>query len=111
MMRKLEGVSLTAVLAMSAALAGCDEPATRICVDAKGVRVVDSACVVPQTNTTVDSFHWRYYGGGAGAPAIGAAALGGSDIADGGETYHAAPDEGIARGGFGGMGGDEGGGE
>jgi hypothetical protein len=108
-LRKLEGISLTAVLAMSAALAGCDGPATRVCVNASGVRVLDDACVGAAANTTSRGSRWRYYGGSVGAPAVGEAAAGGSDVADSGGSYHSAPDEGISRGGFGSSGGDEGG--
>jgi hypothetical protein len=106
-LRKLEGISLTAVLAMSAALSSCNEPATRVCVNAAGVRVIDDTCT---SNNNRNATHWRYYGGGVGAPAIGAPAAGGSDVAESGTSYHSAPEEGISRGGFGGSGGDDGGG-
>ena len=105
-MRKLEGVRLTAVLAVAAALAGCDQQPVRVCVDAQGRRIPDQPCA---TSAAVVGAHWRYYGGGVTTPAVGEPATGGSDVADHSASYSAAPEEGVSRGGFGGTAEDVGG--
>jgi hypothetical protein len=90
---------------------GRDHP-RQICVGLADTRVDDSYC------TQSDSrYHWYYYpsgGGGGGVAGIGGHAYGGTYVRPAGTTFYAAPSEGVARGGFGsigGHGGGEGGGE
>ena len=122
-MRKFEGIGLTAVLAAAAAsLAACGQPhdPARICVDGQGRRIADGAC--PPSGGgggwgggAAGGSHWYYLNSNQldeeGAPAIGEEARGGSYSPDAGVAYGAAPEGGIARGGFGGFGGGGEGGE
>jgi hypothetical protein len=109
-MKKLDGISLTAVLAAaSAALAACgdagQDDAWRVCVDNQGRRIVDQQC--PATGTTSSGSHWYYMRGAA--PAIGGYVSGGSTSADDRVSYVSPPAEGgISRGGFGSTAGESG---
>jgi hypothetical protein len=99
-MRRLEGITLTAALAVAAALAGCDEPASQVCADAQNRRVPDDNCA--QASAYHGGAHWLYFGSGQSVPALGEQAVGGDTRASQGVSYSAAPEEGISRGGFGG---------
>ncbi len=107
-MKKLDGISLTAVLAAAAALGACgeNESAWRVCVDDQGRRVVDDQCAAPAGHGAFA--HWYYSRGSA--PALGGTVSGGSSQAEDGVSYASPPSEGITRGGFGGT-ADEGGSE
>lgn len=83
---------------------GCGRDYPRqICVDAASTRVDDLNCTRPDSR-----YHWYYYpsgGGGGGAAGIGGRAYGGTSVRPAGTTFYAAPAEGVARGGFGRIGG------
>jgi len=110
--KTLDGLSLTAVLAVSAAmLAGCDQDngwgdgqgPVRVCVDQQGRRVAEDQCATPRPGGG-NPFLWYYLGRlnrGAGVPAYGGAVSGGSYQASSGVSYGSAPAAGISRGGFG----------
>jgi hypothetical protein len=119
--RKFEGVGLTAVLAVSAAISGCGRgddwqasagPA-RVCVDSQGQRVGDQNCATRPGEGSGTIHSWYYLSNAwvreSGIPPVGGAVSGGSYIPVSGVSYGHAPVGGIARGGFGGTG--EGGGE
>jgi hypothetical protein len=113
MTSKTRSFVLPIVSAMSAAfLADCGRDYPRqVCVDASSTRVDDFNCTRPG-----GFYHWYYYpSGGGGVAGIGGRAFGGSLVRPAGTTtFYAAPAEGVARGGFGsigGHGGGEGGGE
>jgi hypothetical protein len=119
-LKKLEGLSLTAVLAAAAALSGCSPPdPARICVDQIYRRLPDQNCSTP---TGGGGGGGGYSGGGRwyylnsrdvsdeGVPSVGDSVRAGSFSPDAGASYGEAPEGGIARGGFGGHGGGEGGG-
>ena len=91
---------------------GCERDyARQICVGDSDVRVEDAFCRQPGSG-----YHWYYYPSGSGGyvAGVGSRAYGGSAMRSAGTTFYAAPSEGVARGGFGsigGHGGGEGGGE
>ncbi len=118
-MGKLEGIRLTAVLAAAATLTACSERhPTRICVDNQGRRIADVGCVPVRSaaggagGAIAARGGWYYLNSSqvsqGGAPALGGAAQGGSFAPEAGTSYGAAPEGGIARGGFGGTGDDGG---
>jgi hypothetical protein len=119
-MKKFEGLGLTTVLAVSAAvLGGCDkdngwgaaQQPTRVCVDAQGHRVPEDQCERPHGGG-VSPFLWYYLGSlnrNYGAPGYGGVVTGGSFRPAPGVAYGFAPSTGIARGGFGGTAGSFGG--
>jgi hypothetical protein len=86
---------------------GCDRAYPRqICVGDADIRVDDSYC-----RGSDYRYHWYYYpsGGGGGVAGVGSRAFGGSAVRSAGTTFYAAPAEGVARGGFGSIGGHGGG--
>ncbi len=128
-MKRFEGVGLTAVLAISAAvLAGCDRKSndwqassstttqpTRVCVDKDGKRVPDEQCPAPGTQVHSgggigNAFLWYYLGTQMAnrpyaVPPMGGAVSGGGYIPTAGVSYGRAPGvSGVSRGGFGGIG-------
>ncbi len=109
-------MSLTAVLAVSAALGACGRSgggngdwqastsSARICVDAQGRRLSDQIC--EGTGEPYVGGHSWYFIPGAyvksnGVPRVGADASGGALQPSSGVSYVEAPPYGIARGGFG----------
>lgn len=129
-MKKFEGLGLSAVLAVAAAMSGCDRGGdwqasvgpTRVCVDRNGHRVPDADCAPTAAGHGGgggNAFLWYYLGTlqgrSAGAPAVGGMVAGGSYRPEAGVSYRTAPAGGIARGGFGAtaesFGGAHGGGE
>jgi hypothetical protein len=82
-------------------LHGCERNyARQVCVDGSDARVDDRNCLQPGGR-----FHWYYYSSGGGVAGVGGHAFGGSAARTYGQTYYAAPPEGVIRGGFGGIGG------
>ncbi len=108
-MTSIDKTTLATVLAVSAAmLAGCDShQGVRICNDGYGRRLPDGACA---TSSGVHSAGWIYVRSG-NAPAIGGAITEGTRAPEADMHYGAAPEGGVARGGFGGTGEGFGGGE
>jgi hypothetical protein len=119
-LRKLDGIRLTAVMAAAAAaLSGCDQnesgswqasTATRVCVDNAGRRVEDDSC---ERRGGHGGAGFSYVRAGRRVPEVGSPVSDGSATPEAGVTYtDAAHSFSIARGGFGGTGGDgHGGGE
>jgi hypothetical protein len=113
LIRKFEGVRLTAVVAVSAALASCGRgddwqasagPA-RVCVDNQGRREPDQYCATNGGGS--GTMHSWYYLSepwvrSSGVPGVGAPVAGGSYMPVSGVGYRAAPPGGVTRGGFGG---------
>ena len=95
------------MLGVAAALGACDGRPSRVCVDGSGQRGLDSQCSGPGGGAA-GAYRWYY---ARGAPPVGAYVSGGSYSPTAGESYAAAPVEGISRGGFGGTAEGLGGGE
>lgn len=120
-MKRFEGVGLTAVLAATAALTACSgtQDPTRVCVDTLGRRIADGQCAPASSSHGSGGGRWYFISGreaaDEGVPALGDEAREGSYTPDFDVSYGAAPEGGIARGGFGssgesgGDGGDGGG--
>ncbi|MDE2597007.1 MAG: hypothetical protein KGL44_09030 [Sphingomonadales bacterium] len=115
MAKFIDRAALATLLGLSAGMiAGCspsNDGQWQVCTDNSGRRVPDANC---STNTGhTGGAHgggsWRYFSGDDPAPAVGQSVSGGSRTPLAGEA-HAAPVEGISRGGFGGH-GEGGGGE
>jgi hypothetical protein len=116
-MRRFEGVTLTTVLAVAAAVTGCHKDndwqasagPTRVCVDASGARVPEAQCAPAAAHIGgVNPFVWYYLGTLNSrpnyVPPYGGYVSGGSLSPARGVNYSAAPAGGISRGGFGGGG-------
>ncbi len=117
-MKTLEKAALVTVLAVSTSLlSGCgrDKP-VRVCSDIYGNRLADSQCGATGSygsRTSGGHASWVYIPGrGYDTPPVGGRISGGSALPESGVRYGAAPEGGISRGGFGGIGaGGHGGGE
>lgn len=108
MTKSIDTGALAIMLGLSATvLAGCQrgESDWRICQGPAGTRAADQSC-----SDGSGGNRWVYVHG-HGAPAVGAAVLGAMMAPIAGARYSAAPAEGIARGGFGGIGAGHAGGE
>jgi hypothetical protein len=120
MTNTLELGALALVLGLSSSfLAGCEGGATgdwRVCVGPEGRRVPDARC--PRDGVTGGGYsggsgggasRWAYIDKAGSVPAVGDKVEDSAGRPTHGVTYGAAPEGGIARGGFG-HGGGEGGG-
>lgn len=110
-MRKIIDVgSLTVLIGLSSSLLQGCSPAGggdwRVCTDAQGRRVPDVQCNTrPGRGGGGSHVGWVYINGGRGAPALGDIARDARTTPESGRSYGLAPAEGIARGGFGRIGG------
>ncbi|HWU02044.1 MAG TPA: hypothetical protein VN222_04825 [Novosphingobium sp.] len=115
MRKSIDRGALATLLGVSAGmLAGCSpspDGQWQVCTDANARRIADANC---SRGSSGGGAHggggsWRYLSGQSAAPAVGDHVSGGSQTPLAGEV-HAAPAQGITRGGFGGTGEGEGGG-
>lgn len=96
-------VSATATAFLAA---GCQPNHSRqICTGFADIRVDDAYCMRSDPR-----YHWYYYSSGyAGVAGIGSYASGGTYVRPTNTTFFSAPASGVARGGFGSIGGSGGG--
>jgi hypothetical protein len=92
------------LVGLASSIAGCSshqDGQWRVCTDAQGRRLPDADC----GNGSSWGSHagWTYIGRSSGAPSVGEVVSGGRSAPAAGEAF-SAPAEGIARGGFGGIG-------
>jgi hypothetical protein len=104
-MRRFAYTALTALLAATSLLAGCEQtdpsqatakPA-QVCVDAQQRRVSDDDCLTPRPGGGAVAWYYLTTVAGQNAPAIGDAATGGSYIPTNGLVYHSATETGVVR--------------
>ncbi len=79
----------------------------RVCSDAYGQRLPDRSC--GSSSRSGGGSRWLYYNGGT-VPAVGGSTTEGSTSPRMGVNYGLAPNSGVSRGGFGGIGEGFGGG-
>jgi hypothetical protein len=107
----LPALPFVSAMATAMLLTACDNPnrgwttggPTKTCIDNAGRRLLDQSCRGGRSGS-----HWYYYGSGGSIPAVGDRVSGGSYAPSPGVTYEAS---GVARRGFGRIGGRGGGGE